>query len=94
MPGPTTKFQLKPDAVFQPMDDEAIIVSLDSEEIFKLNLTSTEIVRLIEADLTLEQILTRLQEQFDVAAEVLEAEVIQLLDQLLEAALIEESSRK
>ncbi|MBN2045298.1 MAG: PqqD family protein [Anaerolineales bacterium] len=83
-------YQLKPDAVFQPLDDEAIIVSLNSEEIFKLNLPGMEILKLVEAKVPLAEILTVLAKRFDVAGQEFEQDVVELLDQLLKAGLIEE----
>ena len=84
------KYKINPDVVFQPMDDEAIIVSLNSEEIYKLNLTGAEIVKLIEANTPLSEILTILAKQFDVEEQQFEQDVLELLDQLLKAGLIEE----
>ena len=92
MTNPPISYQLKPDVVFQPMDDEAIIVSLNSEEIFKLNLTGVEIVKLIEAKSPLTEILTQLTKRFDVEEQDFANDVTELLDQLLEAGLIEEIS--
>lgn len=88
----TRKFKINPDVVFQPMDDEAIIVSLNSEEIYKLNLTGSEIVKLLEKAISVPEILAKLIEQFVVERIDLADEVNQLLDQLLAAGLIQEVS--
>ena len=84
------KYKIHPDVVFQPMDDEAIIVSLGSEDIYKLNLTGTEIVKLLEKAITVPDILDKLVEQFVVDKVDLTKEVNQLLEQLLAAGLIQE----
>lgn len=84
------KFFLKTDVVFQPMDDSAIIVSLESEEIYKLNLTGTEIVKLVEKKKSVEEIISILETSFQVRISDLKKEVNQLLDELQSAGLIEE----
>jgi hypothetical protein len=86
------KFNLKSDVVFQPMDDSAIIVSLASEEIYKLNLTGTEIVKLVEQKKSVQEIISILEDSFEAPLSDLEKEVSQLLDELSSAGLIEEIS--
>jgi len=86
------KFSLKKDVVFQPMDDSAIIVSLASEEIYKLNLTGTEIVKLVEQKKSVQEIISLLENSFEVPLSDLKNEVNQLLVELQSAGLIEEIS--
>jgi hypothetical protein len=85
-------YKLKTDVVFQPMDDSAIIVSLNSEDIFKLNATGTQIVSLIVKDKSFEEIITVLKESYDIEAVDLIKEVNELIDDLFSAGLIEEVS--
>ena len=86
------KFRLIPDVVFQPMDDSAIIVSLKSEEIYKLNLTGTEIVKLVEQKKSVDEMITILEKTFEVHPSELLNEVDLLLKELQAAGLIEEIS--
>jgi hypothetical protein len=85
-------YKLKADVVFQPMDDSAIIVSLNSEDIFKLNATGTQIVSLIVKDKSFEEIITVLKVSYIIAAVDLIKEVNELIDDLFSAGLIEEVS--
>jgi len=84
------KYRMKTDVVFQPMDDSAIIVSLNSEEIYKLNSTGTTIAELISKGNSLQDILTSLEETYDIDPHQLEREVDELIQGLSAAGLIEE----
>ena len=74
------------------MDDDAIIVSLNSEEIYKLNHTGTQIVKLIEEQKSVEEIIDTLKKIFETDVTDLGTEVMQLLNNLQKANLIEEIS--
>ena len=87
-------YRLKPDVVFQPMDDDAIIVSLNSEEIYKLNQTGTQIVKLIEEQKSVPEIIDALKKIFKIDVIDLTTEVMQLLNELQKANLIEEISNQ
>lgn len=81
---------LKSDVVFQPMEEESIIVSLNSEEIFKLNTTGTQIVKLIEEKKSVQEIIDDLVKKFKIDVKEIELEVSRLLIELQKAGLIEE----
>jgi len=81
---------MKADVVFQPMDDSAIIVSLNSEEIYKLNSTGTTIAELISKEKSVQEILTSLEATYEINPAQLEEEVNQLITELHSAGLIEE----
>jgi hypothetical protein len=82
-------YKLNPDVVFQPMDDNAIIVSLNSEEIYKLNATGTQIVKLISEEKSIQDIITTLKETYTIENIDLEKEVAELIHELCSASLIE-----
>ena len=89
-----TAYRLRSDVVFQPMDDDAIIVSLNSEEIYKLNHTGTQIVKLIEEQKSVPEIIDALKKIFKIDVTDLTTEVMQLLNELQKANLIEEISNQ
>ena len=83
-------YKLKPDVVFQPMDENAIIVSLNSEEIYKLNETGKQVVDLIAKEKSVREILTALKNTYEIDINELEKEISQLLEELFSAGLIED----
>ncbi len=85
------KFNLKSDVVFQPMDENAIIVSLNSEDIYKLNETGTQIVELIAKEKSFQEIIQHLEETYQIERDELAKEIDDLLNDLLSANLIEET---
>ena len=85
-------YKLKSDVVYQPMDDNAIIVSLNSEEIYKLNATGTQIVQLIAEEKSIQEIIKILEETYTLEKINIEKEVLELIQELFSAGLIEEIS--
>jgi len=83
-------YKLKPDVVFQPMDENAIIVSLNSEEIYKLNETGTKVVDLITKEMSVREILTVLEATYEIDTNKLQKEITHLLEELFAAGLIED----
>ena len=71
------------------MDDSAIIVSLNSEEIYKLNSTGTKIVELVEKGKSVQEIITMLGEIYEIKEAELEKEITELMNELQSAGLIE-----
>lgn len=81
-----------PDVVFQPMDDSAIIVSLKSEEIYKLNSTGMIIAELVAKEKSLQEMITILSENYDVQEAELKNEILVLIEELITAGLVEVST--
>ncbi len=78
-----------PEVLFRHVNDETILVHLDSGAIFSLNETGSRYWQLLESGLAPEALLDRMAEEFDVARSQLAREIAELQTSLLEAGLVE-----
>lgn len=82
------KVILSPDAKFQEISGEAVILDLKSASYFGLDGVGTRVWQLLEKDPSLEAASETIMSEFDVPAERLAQDLLTLLDELLAAELV------
>ena len=82
-----TTVTLSPNAVFRDMDGEGVILDLQSGTYFGLNEVGTRMWQLIEKHGRLSAVLGALEGEYDVAADVLERDLLELTTRLIEKGL-------
>lgn len=86
----TAWHQVAPQVVREVFDDEVIIINMESGNYFSLNNTGAYVWTLIEAGYAVDDIVSRMCDQFEGAdASAASASVHELLDQLLKEQLIQ-----
>jgi hypothetical protein len=83
-------FRIPEHVLSRKLDDEMVLLNLDSGEYFGLNDTGTKVWELIADGRSREDVVDTLTKEFAVAAEVASRHVAMLCDQLLEAGLLAE----
>lgn len=79
---------LSADALYRKMDDEIVILDMQSGQYFGLNEVGARIWMLGEQGESLEAIFTTLMGEFDVEAEKLRQDMIQVISDLVEEGLL------
>ena len=79
---------ISPHAVFREMDGEAVILDLESGTYFGLNGVGTRMWQLIEEDGRLRVVFDRLADEFDVAGDRLEQDLLDLVSRLVDKGLV------
>ena len=78
------------DTVFaQVVDDEMVLLDMESENYFGLDEVGTSIWQAMQEKETLQEVFDALLEQYDVEAEVLERDLIDFVNKLVESGLVE-----
>jgi hypothetical protein len=77
-----------PDVLWQRLDDEVIVMQLKTDRIFSLNPTGARFWELIAGGMKLAAVCEKMGEEFDVAPEVLAAEVERILTLLIGEQLL------
>jgi len=78
------------DTVFaQEVDDEMVILDMESENYFGLDEVGTSIWQAMQEHGTLQDVFDALLEQYDVEPEVLEKDLSDFVEKLLESGLVE-----
>ena len=76
------------DAVFRELDGEAVILQLDAGMYFGLDPVGTRLWQLIEAHGRLRPVFDAALQEFDVAPDVLERDLIELVSRLADKQLV------
>jgi hypothetical protein len=76
------------DAVFRDLDGEAVILQLEAGLYFGLDPVGTRLWQLIEMHGQLRPVLAAAVEEFDVPADVLERDLLELVSSLAEKKLV------
>ena len=76
------------DAVFRELDGEAVILQLEAGMYFGLDAVGTRLWQLIETHGQLRPVLEAALQEFDVPADVLERDLIELVSRLSEKELL------
>ena len=76
------------DAVFRELDGEAVILQLEAGMYFGLDAVGTRLWQLIETHGQLRPVLDAALQEFDVPADVLERDLIELVSRLSEKELL------
>ncbi|HEY9190788.1 MAG TPA: PqqD family protein [Sulfurovum sp.] len=78
------------DTVFaQEVDDEMVILDMESENYFGLDEVGTSIWQAMQEHGTLQDVFDALLEQYDVEPEILEKDLSDFVEKLLESGLVE-----
>jgi len=81
------------DILFRIVDNEAIIVHIDTNEVLVLNEVGARVVEIMEKPTSVGDLLAQLIEEFDVEMEVLEADIFKHLEELLTEKVLVYHSR-
>lgn len=71
------------------VDDEVVLMSVQNGEYYNLNPVASEIWLMLENTPTIQEIVVRNQQEYDVPAEQCTTDVMQLLDELIQERLVE-----
>ncbi len=83
------KFQLAKHVSFTAVDDEAVILDLNSGAYYGLNHIGAQLVEQLKQGRSSEQASKRIAEQYQIPNATVESDIQDLLSQLIEQALIE-----
>ena len=86
------KYQLAPEVLSQEIDDETILLDMKSERYFGLNDVGTHIVNMLKTGSDLETLVNGLLKLYDIERAILEKDTKELLQELLNAGLIQTDS--
>ncbi len=81
-------FRIPEHVLARKLDDEMVLLNLDSGEYFGLNDTGTRVWELLADGRSRQEVINCLTEEFEVAAEDALGHVATLCDELLEAGLL------
>ena len=82
-------FRIPDGVVFQELDGEAVILSLDSGQYYGLDAVGTRLWTLLGEHGALAPAYQALLEEYDVAEETLRADVLRLVNELIAAQLLQ-----
>lgn len=84
----TMSVSLSPDALFQEVNGELVILDLASEKYFGLDALGTRIWQLLNENQSLGEVKEIILSEYDVSQKQLDADINQLLDSLQQAGLV------
>ena len=76
------------DTAYRVLDGEAVIVDLDSSELYSLNPTATVIWEACEEETTLAEVVDRIVEEFEVEREVAEVDCVGFVEDFFDKGLL------
>ncbi len=85
---PETTIRAHPDVVAQRLDDEVVLVNLQTNRIFALNATAARFWELLTAGVEREEIVRIMCDEFEVEVAHLEGEIDSLLSSLAKEQLV------
>jgi hypothetical protein len=83
-----TRYAIPPDVACATVDDGAVVLHMGTKRYFSLNETGAAIWRLLEDGIPLDDIATRVTEQYDVAIDAARAAVDELITALEASSLL------
>ena len=83
----TQKITISKEALSQEVNGETVILDLQSESYFGLDEVGTRIWQLLGEENDMQKVFDVLLQEYDVEAEQLEQDLIELVDKLIEAGL-------
>ena len=84
----TTTYRPSPDVVFRRLVDQAVLVHMETNRVYELNLTGARIWELLEDGVSGESIVTTLIDEFDADPGQLRNEVDAILGELAAEGLV------
>jgi len=85
---PADKIKISDQVLSQEVSGETVLLDLQSEFYFGLDKTGTRIWELLQSGLSIEELIGKMLDEFEVDRETLEADVNALLGRLLDAGLV------
>ncbi len=85
-----TQHKFAPSIILECFEEEAILIHLDSDQIFKLNATGMFIAQLIDAGHTESEIISAIVEGYDLEPQIAEQEFYEFMELLQSQDLIRE----
>jgi len=82
------KLSFAPDVVVQVINDEALILKLQDEEVFSLNETGARVAQLIDEGRSLDAVIDTLTAEYETSREDIEREVNDLVQALMSKGLV------
>lgn len=89
----TSKYQLVDNVLFQKVDNETVILEPENGNYFTLDPVGTFMIENLQQGKNLEQIIESVKSTYDVSANEVEADLNELLTNMLNQKLIIESSQ-
>lgn len=83
-----TRIAISPQVVFRQIDNETVLINLETERMFTLNSTGARFWQLLSEEYTLNEIGRQMQLEYDIDMSELEREIHELLHSLSEEGLI------
>ena len=83
-----TRHRFPPDIILECFDQEAILIHMESDQIFKLNATGMFIAQLIELEHTKSEIISAIAEDYGLEIQVAEQEFSEFIELLKSQNLI------
>ena len=84
------RYSAAPDALFQAVADEAVLLDLKSEKYFSLDDVGTRIWQMITEHQTIDAVVAQVMNEYDVADAVVRADVEALVAKLIAAGLLQQ----
>jgi len=85
---PADKVKISDQVLSQEVSGETVLLDLQSEFYFGLDKTGTRIWELLQSGVSIQDLIGKMLDEFEVDRETLEADVNALLGKLLEAGLV------
>jgi len=85
---PGSMVKINADTLHVELDGEIVILGLGTEQYYGLSAVGAQIWRLIQHDMTLEEVQQALQEEYDVPPAVLWQDLVQIVGTLVEERLV------
>ncbi len=85
---PSKRVVIPPESLFQPMDDEAVVLSIATEHYYGLNETAKRVWELLAEHGDPEKVVVQMLTEFDVVEGTLRNDVARLVEELHQAQLI------
>ena len=85
---PTDKVKISDQVLSQEVSGETVLLDLQSEFYFGLDKTGTRIWELLQSGVSIQDLIGKMLDEFEVDRQTLEADVNALLGKLLEAGLV------
>ena len=85
----TDRVKVPDDVLISGLQDESVLLNLDSERYFGLDEVGTRMLSVLTTSSSIEAALELLLEEYDVEREELRKDLMSLVDQLVEQGLIE-----
>lgn len=84
----TQTFTVPVDVISRRIDQEVILINLDTDQVYSLNSTGADFWELVSAGRTLDEVRTAMLDRYDVVPDQLEQEISGMVRQLLDEGFL------